>query len=109
MAATYDDAKLVVQLMRWGTELGLEDALRTIFAEVFDPDIAKEEDPAVGKVLLYGETLGTLVKHDVLDRDLICDLWWMAGIWARVQPAVARTRELDGEPKLYENFEALAV
>jgi len=26
-----------------------------------------------------------------------------------VQPAVERTRELDGEPKLYENFEALAV
>jgi hypothetical protein len=59
-------------------------------------------------VLLYGETLGTLVKHDVLDRALITDLWWVPGIWARVRPAVLLTRERDNEPKLYENFEALA-
>ena len=108
MAATYDDARLVVDLMRWGTELGLQDALGSIFADDFDPETAAHDDPAVNKVLLYGETLGTLVKHDVLDRDLITDLWWIDGIWKQVEPAVVRTRERDEEASLYENFEALA-
>ena len=36
MVATYDDAGLLVQLMRWGTEMKLEDAYSDIFSEGFD-------------------------------------------------------------------------
>ena len=30
MAATHEDAMLVVQLLRWGTEMGLDDAVAAV-------------------------------------------------------------------------------
>jgi hypothetical protein len=53
------------------------------------------------------ETIGTLVKNDLLDRDLVLDWLWVAGAWERVGPAARRARE-QFSPALYENFEALA-
>lgn len=107
MVATYDDAGLLVQLMRWGTEMKLEDGFNSIFSEEFDPDAA-DNDPAVGRVLFFGETVGALVKHGVLNRDLLLDVFWVDGIWAKVRPSALRAREMAGEPRLYENFESLA-
>lgn len=90
--------------------MGLEEALRAIFSEQFDPEIAATgHDPAVGKALFFGETVGTLVKHGLIDRDLMLDLLWLEGIWARVGPHAKVARERDGEPRLYENFEALVA
>ena len=109
MVATYEDANLIVQLMRWGTELDLEDALNVIFSNSFDPDDVTVDSAAVRKVLRYGETIGTLVKHDVLDRALLIDLMWVEGIWARVGAHARFARERTGEPALYGNFEALAT
>jgi hypothetical protein len=108
MGATYDDAGLVVQLVRWGTELDLDEVAQTLFADGFDPSEASMSDPAVRKMLQFGEVVGTLVKQDVLDRDLVLDLWWVEGGWSRVGPAAKRERLRLGEPRLYENFEALA-
>ena len=109
MVATYDDANLVVQLVRWGTEMGLDDAVHTLFADGFDPAQSSVDEPAVRKMLSFGEVIGTLVKQGVLDRGLVADLWWATGLWARVGPAAEGERERLGEPRLYENFEALAA
>jgi len=108
MPATYEDAKLIVQLARWSTEMGLDDAMTTLFASDFDPDMASPDDPAVRKLLGFGEVVGTLTKQRVLDRGLVLDMWWMAGMWQRVGPAALRRRQELQEPRLYENFEALA-
>ena len=107
-SATHEDAMLIVQLLRWGNEMGLEDAFRTIFAEDFDPETEPMDSPAVGKVLTFGETIATLVKHGTLDRGLLIDLLWVEGIWAKVEPHARRARDREDEPRLYENFEALA-
>jgi hypothetical protein len=109
MPATYEDAQLMMQIVRWGTEMGLEDAMSVIWAEDFEPDSAEMSNPAVGKVLGYGEFLGTFVKQGILDRGLVIDMWWVEGIWARVGPAALKLRANAGEPRLYENFEALAT
>ncbi len=109
MVATYEDANLVVQLMRWGTEMGLDEALSSVFSESFDAGDGSSDDPAVRKVLDFGETVGTLVKHNVLDRELVRDLLWFDGIWRRVGAHARYAREREGEPKLYENLEALAT
>jgi hypothetical protein len=93
--------------MNWGTAMGLDEALRTIFSEQFDPESAAMEDPSVGKALFFGETVATLIKHDLLDRDLMLDLLWFEGIWDRVGPHARIAREREGEPRLYENFEAM--
>ena len=109
MAATNEDAVLVVQIVRWGTEMQLDEAVAELFADGFDPESASVDTPAVRKILSFGETVGTLVKQGLLNRDLVLDLWWVQGIWARVGPAAMRQREKFGEPRLYENIEALAL
>jgi|SRR5579863_8689842 len=107
MPATYDDANLVVQLVRWGTEMGLDEAHVTLFADGFDAQTASTEDDAVRTMLMFFETVSTLVKQDILDRGLVLDLWWASGVWSRVGPAALRDREKLGEPRLWENFEEL--
>ena len=109
MPATYDDANLVMQIIRWGTEMGLADAVLAVLADDFDPETASTSDPSVQKVLSFGEVVGTLVNQGVLDRGLVQDMWWMEGLWSRVGPAARRQREHFGEPRLSENFEKLAV
>lgn len=109
MPATYDDANLVVQLLRWGAEMDLPTAIGGVTSEDFDPANADANDPVVRTLLHFGETVGTFVKQGVLDRGLVEDLWWIEGMWSRVGPAALRQRQKMGEPRLYENFEALAV
>jgi hypothetical protein len=108
MAGTHDDAILVVELAKWGAMNGLAEATGKIFADDFDPERAELSDPSVRIVLGFNETVGTLVKNDLLDRDLVYDWLWVAGSWDRVGPAALRARERAGVPYLYENFEALA-
>jgi hypothetical protein len=107
MTATYDDATLVVQLLRWDTESGVEEALSVIFNELFDGEKAAPDDPNIRKVLMFGEAVGALVKHNVLDRDLIRDVYWFDGIWSRVKFHALAARAQENEPSLYENFELL--
>jgi hypothetical protein len=108
MPATHEDAHLIVQIVRWTTEMGGDNAMRELFSEKFDPLAASVNDESVHKMLFLGETVGTLVKHGVLDRDLVLDLWWISGAWERVQHAAKRERDRLGEPRLFENFETLA-
>jgi hypothetical protein len=109
VAGTHEDAILIVELVKWGTMSGLPEAAGTIFADDFDPDAVEADDPAVRTVLAFNETVGTLVKNGLLDRELVHDWLWVAGIWERVGPAAKRARERAGAPQLYENFEALAA
>jgi hypothetical protein len=109
MPATYDDANLIVQLIRWATDLGLDDAAQAVFADSFDPVTASVEDVAVRKLLHFGEAVGTLVKQGVLDRGLVLDMWWIGGMWERLRVAALAERDRLGESRLYENIEALAA
>ena len=104
-----DDAVLMIQIAQWGTSLGIQEAMPRLFSDVFDPDTADAlDDDAVRTMLMFGEAIGTLTKHDLLSEELVKDWLWIEGIWSRVGPAALRAREKAGEPRLYENFEALA-
>jgi hypothetical protein len=106
---THEDAVLMIQIAQWGTSLGLQDALPQIFADDFDPESADAmSDAAVRTILLFGESIGTLTKRDLLSSELVNDWIWVQGLWSRVGPAALRARQRFGEPRLYENFEALA-
>ena len=109
MAGTREDAMLMVELAKLAAMSGVSEAARAIFADGFDPDGAEAGDPHVQTVLGFNETVGTLVKNGLLDRDLVLDWLWVAGSWDRVGPAAKRAREQTGASNLYENFEALAV
>jgi hypothetical protein len=109
MAGSHNDAMLVVELAKWGSMMGIGDASRAIFADEFDPDTAEASDEQVQTILLFNETIGTLVENGLLNRDLVLDWLWVAGTWARVGPAALRLREKTGVPQMFENFEALAA
>lgn len=109
MPATHDDAMLMVELAKWGAMIGLDDASRELFADDFEPEVAEATDQAVGKLLMFGETIGTLVKQNLLSRELVYDWLWVEGMWAKVGPAAERARSSAGVAQLYENFEALAA
>jgi hypothetical protein len=105
--ATQDDARLLVQLLQWGSQMGYDDAMRTIFSPDFDPETATMDNPAVGRVLGFLETVGTFVKQELLDAELVWDLIWVEGIWAKVGRHALAARVEANEPRLWENFEAL--
>lgn len=107
MTDTYQEARLIVELSRWGTEMGLDDALTHLFSDDFDPDSANVDDPAVRTTLAFFETVGALVKRGALSGDLVRDVWWISGLWPRVASHAQFAREDSHEPTLYENFEAL--
>lgn len=102
------DGALMVQLAQWGSMAGIDEAGAVVLDKDFDPDTADARDEAVRKVLMWGETLGTLTKNGLISQDLVLDWMWIAGLWSRVGKAALGSREEFGEPKLYENFEALA-
>lgn len=109
-APTREDAQLMVQLAQWGSSLGIDEAMHQLFSDDFDPDSANlMSEPAVRKVLLFGESIGTLTKHGLLSSELVTDWLWVEGMWARVRPAALGAREHTGQQRLYENFEALAT
>lgn len=108
MAGTHEDALLVVELARWSTDMHMDEALSEVFKPSFDPERVGATDLHVRRILGFGEVVGTLVKNGLLNRELVLDLWWFSGVWARVEPAARKARERAGEKRLYENFEALA-
>src|SRR6476660_9316970 len=87
MAGKREDANLIVELAKWGSMIGLPEASRTIFSDDFDSESAEALDPHIQTILVFHETVGTLVKNDLLDRDLVLDWLWAAGMWDRVAPA----------------------
>ena len=107
VAGTREDATLLVELAKWGAMIDFGEATRKLWAEEFDPDTAEATDPEVQTALYFFETIGTLVKNGLLDRDLVYDWLWVAGVWERVAPAATRARERSTS-QMYENFEALA-
>jgi hypothetical protein len=98
----------LIQIMRWATEMGLDDALEFIFSGSFDPT-AEPPDRSVRTVLAFGETIGALIKHGALDQALVQDVFWFDGMWDRVGHHALAARAQEGEPALYEHFEALVV
>jgi hypothetical protein len=106
MAATYEDATLLVQLLRLDAEMGLDEAMSTVFQPSFDA-ISTMDDPNVRKILFFGEAVGAMVKHHVLDLALVRDVYWFDGLWSKVSAHAIAAREMENEPSLYENFELL--
>lgn len=109
MTQAHEDAKMIVELAKWGTDMGLEDALAKLFQPDFDARATADDNPSVRTVLWFFETVGTLVKRGALDGGFVRDVWWIEGMWPLVQPHVMVARQESGEPRLYENFEALAT
>src|SRR5437764_4804351 len=80
MAGSREDATLIVELAKWGSMIGLDEASRLIWSEDFDPDAAEATDRPIQAQLMFYETIGTLVRNELLDRDLVYDWLWVEGV-----------------------------
>ena len=104
---TREDAQLMLQIAQWGTSLGVNDATVQVFSEEFDPYEADATEPNVNKILVFCETIGTLVKRELISKELVEDWLWIDGLWGRVGPAAVKYRDKQEEERLFENFEAM--
>ena len=66
--ASHEDANLLVQLAQWGAMIDIGEAFGAVFGEEFAPEAADANDPHVRTVLVFGETIGTLVKNGLETR-----------------------------------------
>ena len=92
-APTREDAQLMLQILQWSGNEGMKDAMGRLLEDDFDPETADAHDDAVSVVLSVGEVIGTFVKHDLLSRELVEDIMWLDGIWAKVGAAALRGPE----------------
>ena len=69
-----------------------------------------EDLRAIDIVGNFFESMGSFVKHDIIDEEIACDLW--SGIvltaWEPLVPVLAIYRRTQG-PGVWENFEYLAA
>jgi hypothetical protein len=115
---TREDAQLLVQLATLFAQGGMREASSWVWSEEFVPDHDefKERNPAgstgfdrVMTVAGFYETIGTLWKHKLISEELLFDWLTMEPIWNRMKPVLLGMRDEMGEPRLWENFEAMVV
>ena len=95
---TRDDAQLMIQIAQWGTSLGVQEAMPRIFADDFDPETADAmSDQAVRTMLMFGESIGTLTKNNLLSVELVRDWLWLEGLWSRVGRLSGSSWNFDGD------------
>lgn len=115
---TKEDAQLLVQLARLGADMNLGEANGFLWSDEFvgDYDEFKQKFPAgsdgaqrVAAIAAFYETVATLVKNNLISEELIHD--WLGSnlVWSRLGKILVGQREESGEPRLWENFEALAA
>jgi hypothetical protein len=115
MAATKEDAQLVVQLAQLGSQMADPKARGFIWGDSFIADAkgffekyppGTQEWDYVGGVAAWYETIGTLWKHGLINEELLFDWLYVMGMWERLKPILLAMREFT--PQLWENFEAMA-
>ena len=107
MTETQEEARLMIELSRWGTDMGLEEALAALFVPDTETSTGGDGDPNARTVLWFFEFVGALVKRDAISLAFVRDVWWIDGIWPLVKDHVLQAREGSGEASLYEHFESM--
>ncbi len=114
---TYQDATLMLQLAQWQAALGVQEAMNWLWSDQFIPDYAEfakkyplgsEGQLKAGKICGFFETLGTLYKHGLFNEGLLFDWLAVSMVWDKIKGYALGIRQVAGDPRLYENFEAMA-
>ena len=114
---TYQDANILLKLMKLSTMAGLSAATNWMWSDQFILDyedfikkypVGSEEYGKVSKICGHYETIGTLWKHKLINEELLFD--WLAVdlVWNRVKGIALGVRQESGESRIFENFEAMA-
>ena len=114
---THQDAIIMLRLYQWTAIAGLSKAINWMWSDDFITDYAEfikkyprgsEGYEKATRICGYYETIGTLYKNGLFNEELLFD--WLAVylVWDRIKDFAIGLREEAGEPRLFENFEAMA-
>ena len=115
---TRDDGAALIQLAHLHAQLQVSAGLDVLWREDFPTDpytidawyaLGTDGRRGLEAVLLWFQTMGTLVKHGLLHAEL-CEDWARADlVWARIGPMAMSERIRTGDETLWANFEHLAL
>lgn len=114
---THQDAIIMLRLYQLSAIAGLSEATNWMWSDNFITDYAefiKKYPPGsegyekATRICGYYETIGTLYKNGLFNEELLFD--WLAVylVWDRINNFAIGLREEAREPRLFENFEAMA-
>jgi hypothetical protein len=115
--ATHEDALLVVQLGQLYAQMDAAKAAGFIWRDDFPQSwedfhqkypMGSDEMGYVQVIAGFNETVATLWKHGLINEELLLDWLAIHATWDRLKGVLIGMREASGEPRLWENFEALA-
>jgi len=114
---TYQDADIMLKMAQLGVDMNLGELTGWLYSDEFDPDYAEfskkyapDSDQAnkIRTLLIWYETLGTLYKHELFNGELLFDWVLVKAPWERLKSFALAQRQESGNPRIFENFEALA-
>jgi hypothetical protein len=112
------EAQLLVQIMHMDAVSGANAGWLLLTEFETPPTLAQlrkrhqrssAEYRQISAFLMSCETIGTFVKQGILGEGLVNDLFWVTGAWAKSEKICKGMRKEAGEPRIFENFEALAA
>ena len=113
---SYQDATLILQIAQWASSEGIIAATNWMWSDEFIPDYSEfikkyqrgsEEYNKASKICACMETIGTLYKHNLINEELLFDWLAISLTWEGIKGFALGIRDGLGEPRLYENFEAI--
>lgn len=114
---TRDDALLILRALDHAALNGTPGAFSFTSSEEFIPnykEFIRKHPPGSEayskalKISTHYEGLGTMWKHGLINEDLLFDWLAIHMVWDRMQSFILGSRAEAGEPRLGENFEAMA-
>jgi hypothetical protein len=113
----YEEANLMIQLLRWGSETGFSEASNFLWSDEFEEDYeafkqkypwGSQEQKYASQLCGWYESLGALWVNELISEKLIGDWFAVAMVWERIKNYALGIREQSGNPGIHEHFEALA-
>ena len=114
---SHDDAVALVQLVHLHAQLQVSDGLDVLWRSDFpqDPYTIDAWYPpgtdgrrGLESVLVWFQTVGTLVKHGLLDPAIARDVARADLVWARIGPMAVAERGRTGDDEMWGGFQLLA-
>ena len=114
---TYQDADVMLKMFELRNSMRLGEVFNWIWSDEFVQDYEEfkkkypdgsDRQKDIGKLFTWFETLGTLYKHGLFNRELLFDWMYINRPWERVKNIAIGMREEYEIPRFLENFELMA-
>jgi len=108
---------VMLQLAQLSAAQGVMAAMNWILSDAFVSDYdefvkkfqkGSDQFGQARRVAGFYETVGTMWKHRLINEDLLFDWLWVEGVWNRLKGFALGLRREAGNPRLFENFEAMS-